>query len=164
MISLNTNLTYKNDKLDYLLSLNNNNINQLILDSGTLYATNILNNNPTIKDNNFDINFSNNQDIIKYQEKIIELQTKLDLLNNNYTHLISNTIDNNVSNICNEKNNIIINTIKDNNNNSSILSIEKKINNIDSTFSNYFEKFIKGNIEKGNFGEKFRINMWYTTS
>ena len=43
MISLNTNLTYKNDKLDYLLSLNNNNINQLILDSGTLYATNILN-------------------------------------------------------------------------------------------------------------------------
>ena len=24
MISLNTNLTYKNDKLDYLLSLNNN--------------------------------------------------------------------------------------------------------------------------------------------
>ena len=93
MISLNTNLTYKNDKLDYLLSLNNNNINQLILDSGTLYATNILNNNPTIKDNNFDINFLNNQDIIKYQEKIIELQTKLDLLNNNYTHLISNTID-----------------------------------------------------------------------
>ena len=88
MISLNTNLTYKNDKLDYLLSLNNNNINQLILDSGTLYATNILNNNPTIKDNNFDINFLNNQDIIKYQEKIIELQTKLDLLNNNYTHLI----------------------------------------------------------------------------
>ena len=127
MISLNTNLTYKNDKLDYLLSLNNNNINQLILDSGTLYATNILNNNPTIKDNNFDINFLNNQDIIKYQEKIIELQSKLDLLNNNYTHLISNTIDNNVSNICNEKNNIIINTIKDNNNNSSILSIEKKL-------------------------------------
>ena len=71
MISLNTNLTYKNDKLDYLLSLNNNNINQLILDSGTLYATNILNNNPIIKDNNFDINFLNNQDIIKYQEKII---------------------------------------------------------------------------------------------
>ena len=125
MISLNTNLTYKNDKLDYLLSLNNNNINQLILDSGVLYATNILNNNPTIKDNNFDINFLNNQDIIKYQEKIIELQTKLDLLNNNYTHIISNTIDNNVSNICNEKNNIIINTIKDNNNNSSIQSIEK---------------------------------------
>ena len=161
MISLNTNLTYKNDKLDYLLSLNNNNINQLILDSGTLYATNILNNNPIIKDNNIDINFLNNQDIIKYQEKIIELQTKLDLLNNNYTHLISNTIDNNVSNICNEKNNIIINTIKDNNNNSSILSIEKKINNIDSTFSNYFEKFIKGNIEKGNFGEKFIENFLY---
>jgi len=159
MININTNSEYNNDKLNYLLSLNNNNINQLILDSGTLFATNLLNNNPNIKDNNFI--FSNNTEVVKYQEKIIELQTKLDLLNNNYSQLISNTINTNVNTICNENNKNIISTIKDTNNNTSINLIDEKITNINNTFSKYFEKFIKGNIEKGNFGEKFIENYLY---
>lgn len=159
MININTNSEYNNDKLNYLLSLNNNNINQLILDSGTLFATNLLNNNPNIKDNNFI--FSNNTEIVKYQEKIIELQTKLDLLNNNYSQLISNTINTNVNTICNENNKNIISTIKDTNNSISINLIDEKITNINNTFSKYFEKFIKGNIEKGNFGEKFIENYLY---
>ena len=159
MININTNSEYNNDKLNYLLSLNNNNINQLILDSGTLFATNLLNNNPNIKDNNFI--FSNNTEVVKYQEKIIELQTKLDLLNNNYSQLISNTINTNVNTICNENNKNIISTIKDTNNSISINLIDEKITNINNTFSKYFEKFIKGNIEKGNFGEKFIENYLY---
>ena len=152
-MNIQINSNYKNDNLNYLLSLNNNNINQMILDSGTLFMMNILNSNSDLLlKNNDTCNFLNNNSIVKYQEKIIELQTKIDTITNQSSNIISNNINKNINAINSEQNN---------NNAKSLITIEEKINTINNTFSSYFDKFIKGNIEKGNFGEKFIENYLY---
>ena len=152
-MNIQINSNYKNDNLNYLLSLNNNNINQMILDSGTLFMMNILNSNSDLLlKNNDTCNFLNNNSIVKYQEKIIELQTKIDTITNQSSNIISNNINKNINAINSELNN---------NNAKSLNTIEEKINTINNTFSSYFDKFIKGNIEKGNFGEKFIENYLY---
>ena len=159
-ININVDEKYINNDLTFILSLNRQDINQLLLDLGTLFVKDLIDkDNKKLKD--IKELTLNNIEVSKYQNKIFELNNKIDILNNQYSDVISNTINTNLKTINNEQNNRLIELIKDNNNNKSLILIEDKINNINSTFSSYFDKFIKGNIEKGNFGEKFIENYLY---
>jgi len=162
-MNINIDKSYKNDTLTFILSLNNTSLNQLILDIGSMFVMNLIDkdnsNNSHIKNIN-DITL-NNQEINIYQTKVIDLYNKIDVMNDQFNSVISKSIQNNINTIQQDQNNRLIELIKDNNNNKSLTLIEDKINNINTTFSTYFDKFIKGNIEKGNFGEKFIENYLY---
>jgi len=157
MIKISTNENYNNQDLNKILELDNKDLNEFILNIGTLIVKNInvLENIPILN--------NNNEEILKYQKIINDLHNKIDIIDNQNNKHIKNimyeteinkkNIDtHNFKSKIDDLENKYIN--KYNNDNFLI----DKITHIDSKFQLFFDRFSKGNIEKGNFGEKFIEN------
>lgn len=134
MINLKTSDNYKNNDLNNILLLNNENLNEFILNIGVFVLKNINNTHeyPIFEDN--DKKCSSFIETINNLQKKIEIMDKQNYLN----------IQNIIQNYKNK------NEINDNNS-----FINEKISCIDNKFQLFFDRFFKGNIEKGNFGENF---------
>ena len=157
MINILTNENFINEDLNTILKSNNKNLNEFILNIGTLVVKNIniIDNLPIF--NNYD------KEIIKYQEVINDLYKKIDIIDNQNSNYLKNIINeaqndkNNIENTnikskINELENKFINKYTNDN------FLNEKITHIDHKFQLFFDRFSKGNIEKGNFGEKFIEN------
>lgn len=165
MINIITNKNYNNNDLSNILKLNNPSLNEFILDIGTFIIKNIKNLD--------DVPIIDNK-IFEYQNIINNLYQKIDILdkqNNNNLQSIINNYEKHISLNDNQellKENLYLkNKINDfeqkvncfnTTSNESNLAITEKICNIDSKFQIFFDRFFKGNTEKGIFGEKFIQN------
>lgn len=159
MIKIFTNENYVNEDLNTILNNNNKNLNEFILNIGTLIVKNI-----NIIDNLPILN-NNDKDFLKYQEIINDLYKKIDIIDIQNNKNIKNIInESNYDKINVENNNLkskideLEYKITNKNNNDNFLIMNDKISHIDNKFQLFFDRFSKGNIEKGNFGEKFIEN------
>tara|TARA_Y200000002_G_scaffold330391_1_gene294994 strand:- start:1724 stop:2959 length:1236 start_codon:yes stop_codon:yes gene_type:complete len=152
MINIPISNTFKNNDLDTILSENDIESNEYILNAGTLLLK--------LKKNN-----KNNKDydifnlVSFYQNTIDELNNKLKLVENN--NIIPNVKDYNIMEYLDKKHDDMYNKLTtnlnnyDNNINQNLNPMINKINDINQNFFKFFSKFDSGNVEKGNFGEKF---------
>ena len=151
MISINTSESFINKDLNDILNNNNLEDNEYILNAGTLMLK--------IKNNNSDCNVFN---LVNYYHSIIKT------LNNKIENLEKDIVNNNISpedkqiiNHIDKKYDDLFNKISanlydyDKNINHNLNPMLSRINDIDHNFSKFFNKFDSGNVEKGNFGEKF---------
>lgn len=159
MIKISTNENYVNEDLNTILNNNNKNLNEFILNIGTLIVKNI-----NIIDNLPILN-NNDKDFLKYQEIINDLYKKIDIIDIQNNKNIKNIINESNSDKINVENNNLKSKIDEleykitnKNNNDNFLIMNDKISHIDNKFQLFFDRFSKGNIEKGNFGEKFIEN------
>ena len=151
MISINTSESFINKDLNDILNNNNLEDNEYILNAGTLMLK--------IKNNNSDCDVFN---LVNHYHSIIKT------LNNKIENLEKDIVNNNISpedkqiiNHIDKKYDDLFNKISanlydyDKNLNHNLNPMLNRINDIDHNFSKFFNKFDSGNVEKGNFGEKF---------
>ena len=159
MIRINTNENYFNEDLNVILENNNKDLNEFILNIGTLIVKNIdiINNFPTIN--------SNTKEIEKYQDIIHGLYQKISIIDNQNHKNIQNLINNfEKNNFVSENDNLkykiddLETKLANKNNNDNFIVINDKISLIENKFQIFLDRFSKGNTEKGNFGEKFIQN------
>ena len=158
MINIKTSNTFKNKDLNNILSQNNIEFNEFILNAGTSLF--LMKNKINYDDDN------NNIDILQmldYYHKVIkDLNEKNNLLETNNVETlnsdlyIKNFIDKKYDDMYYKLSNNINDYEKNMNHN--LNPVIMKINDINNNFSKFFNKFDNGNVEKGNFGEKFIQN------
>jgi hypothetical protein len=153
MISINTSDSFINKDLNDILKNNNTEDNEYILNAGTMMLKIKKNNN----NSDYDV-FS----IVNHYHSIIKT------LNNKIDNLEKDIVNNNISpedkeiiHHIDKKYDDLFNKISSNlydydkNINHNLDPMLSKINDIGHNFSKFFNKFDSGNVEKGNFGEKF---------
>ena len=153
MISINTSDSFINKDLNDILKNNNTEDNEYILNAGTMMLKIKKNNN----NSDYDV-FS----IVNHYHSIIKT------LNNKIENLEKDIVNNNISpedkeiiHHIDKKYDDLFNKISSNlydydkNINHNLDPMLSKINDIGHNFSKFFNKFDSGNVEKGNFGEKF---------
>ena len=104
---------------------------------------------------------NNQNEILKYINTIDNLHHQIDNINDQNHKNIDNIINSYENNLTYRENYSLKNKVDDMDHEliTKTLpythSISDKINNLDSKFQNFIDKFSKNNIDKGNFGEKF---------
>lgn len=154
MINIPTSKSFNNKELNEILSQNNVEYNEYILNAGTLMF-NIKNKNKD--DNNYDI-----FNLVSYYQNVIKnLNDKITLLeDSNHSlniqeeeKLLINHIDKKYDDMYNKLSANLYDY--DKNLNQNLNPMMNRINDINQNFFKFFNKFDAGNVEKGNFGEKF---------
>jgi hypothetical protein len=162
MIHINLSEKYNNDKLNNYLLKNNTEFNEYILNIGTMFLDLKLKNkdNEISRDN---INFNICNIIDYYEDKIDKLKNEQEISkvkpNDNENDQVINHIDKKYNDIFSKLNNNV--DTYDRSLIQNLNPIIKKVNDIDQSFFKFFNKFESGNVEKGNFGEKFINNYLY---
>lgn len=152
MINITTSETFFNKDLNDILKQNNTEFNEYILNSGTLLFK--------MKDSN-NKNFDILNTIGYYQNVIHNLTNKIKLLEDNNANLKLQEQEKLIMNHIDKKYDDMYNKISSNlydydkNVNHNLMPIIHRVNDINHNFSKFFNKFDAGNVEKGNFGEKF---------
>lgn len=152
MINIKTSKTFFNKDLNNILDQNNVEFNEYILNAGTIMF------NMKLKD---DSNFDIFKVINYYHDVINNLNTKINLLESSKNQLNINEHDKQLKSYIDDKYNDMYHKISSNlydydkNMNHNLHPMMNKINDINQNFSKFFNKFDAGNVEKGNFGEKF---------
>ena len=152
MINITTSETFFNKDLNDILKQNNTEFNEYILNSGTLLFK--------MKDSNNE-NFDILNTIGYYQNVIHNLTNKIKLLEDNNANLKLQEQEKLIMNHIDKKYDDMYNKISSNlydydkNVNHNLMPIIHRVNDINHNFSKFFNKFDAGNVEKGNFGEKF---------
>ena len=176
MINIKTSKSYFNKNLNEILSKDNTEYNECILDVGVILFN--------IKSKNTD---ECNYDILNlvgyYNNVIKNLNDKIEILEQNYTKKAITDDDDKLISYIEEKYDDInskLNFLENNNDdkiktymgdiynklstniydydkniNHNLSPVITKINDINTNFFKFFNKFDSGNVEKGNFGEKF---------
>lgn len=154
MINIKTSKSFNNKELNDILSQDNIEYNEYILNAGTLLF-NIKNKNKD--DNNYDI-----FNLVSYYQNVIKnLNDKITLLeDSNHSlniqeeeKLLINHIDKKYDDMYNKLSANLYDY--DKNLNQNLNPMMNRINDINQNFFKFFNKFDAGNVEKGNFGEKF---------
>lgn len=154
MINIPTSESFFNPTLNDILSKNDIESNEYILNSGTLMLN--------IKNKNKDCNDFDVFNLVNYYHNVIKnLNDKIQLLeeNNNFSNikedekLLITHIDKKYEDMYNRISSNLYDYDKNLNNN--LNPMMNRINDINHNFFKFFNKFDSGNVEKGNFGEKF---------
>ena len=154
MINIPTSQSFNNEELNEILSKNNLEYNEYILNAGTLML-NIKNKN--LDNDNYDI-----FNIVSYYQNVIKnLNDKIILLeDSNHSlkikeeeKLLIDHIDRKYDDMYNKLSANLYDY--DKNLNQNLNPMMNRINDINQNFFKFFNKFDAGNVEKGNFGEKF---------
>lgn len=158
MINIKTSKSFFNKDLNAILDKNNVEFNEYILNAGTIMF-NMKNNNYMKTNDNVKFDICN---IINYYHDIINnLNMKINLLEDSKTNDNTDTHDKELMEYIDKKYDDIYHKISSNlydydrNLNCNLNPMMNKINDINHNFSKFFNKFDAGNVEKGNFGEKF---------
>lgn len=160
MINIKTSKSFNNKELNDILSQNNIEFNEYILNAGTLLF-NIKNKNKN--DNNYDI-----FNLVSYYQNVIKnLNDKITLLEDSNHSLNIKEEEKNLINHIDKKYDDMYNKLSanlydyDKNLNQNLNPMMNRINDINQNFFKFFNKFDAGNVEKGNFGEKFIQSYLY---
>jgi len=157
MIKIPTNSSFNNQELNDLLSKNNYDINEYILNAGTyLYKLK--------QQNSHNENYDFLNIVGYYQDVINNLNEKIKVLEDTHyvpdkEKILINHIDRKYDDMYNRLSTNLYDYDKNLYNN--LHPMVNKINDIDQNFYKFFSKFDAGNVEKGNFGEKFIQNYLY---
>ena len=160
MINIKTSKSFNNKELNDILSQNNIEYNEYILNAGTLLF-NIKNKNKN--DNNYDI-----FNLVSYYQNVIKnLNDKITLLEDSNHSLNIKEEEKILINHIDKKYDDMYNKLSanlydyDKNLNQNLNPMMNRINDINQNFFKFFNKFDAGNVEKGNFGEKFIQSYLY---
>ena len=152
MVNIPTSETFYNKDLENILSKNNIEFNEYILNAGTLLFK-----TKSEESKDFDIL----KTIKNYQDVINNLNSKIKILENNINNLNIDDYDKQLINHIDKKYDDMYNKLStnlydyDKNINHNLAPVINRINDVNQNFSKFFNKFDAGNVEKGNFGEKF---------
>ena len=156
MIKINTSKSFINKELNEILKNNDVISNEYILNAGTMMLK--------IKKENKHFNYDVLNLVNHYQTIIEQLNNKIKNLEIDIRNLNIKDEDKIVMNHIDKKYDDMLNKLSSNlydydkNINHNLNPMLSKINDIDQNFSKFFNKFDSGNVEKGNFGEKFINN------
>jgi len=159
MINIPTSESFNNKELNDVLINNNIEDNEYILNAGLSMLKIKKNSNS----NEFDI-----FNIINYYHKTIDnLNKKINNLENDANNYNISDEEKQIIHHIDKKYDDLFNKISanlydyDKNINHNLNPMINRINDIDHNFSKFFNKFDSGNVEKGNFGEKFIHSYLY---
>jgi len=160
MINIPTSKSFNNENLNDILSKNDIESNEYILNAGTLLLK--------LKEKNKD---NNNYDIFNivgyYQDVIQNLNDKIKILEDSKNTLNINEHDKQLMGYIDKKYDDMYHKLSSNlydydkNLNQNLNPMMNRINDINQNFFKFFNKFDAGNVEKGNFGEKFIQSYLY---
>lgn len=159
MINIPTSETFNKKELNDVLINNNIYDNEYILNAGIMMLKIKKNNNS----NEFDV-----LNIINYYHKTIDnLNKKINNLENDVKNYNISDEEKQIIHHIDKKYDDLFSKISanlydyDKNINHNLNPMINRINDIDHNFSKFFNKFDSGNVEKGNFGEKFIHSYLY---
>lgn len=169
MISIKTSTSFKNKELSNYLSLDNIDINEYILNTGTFFLKfKLKEKNSNLKDYTFDIasiieHYETKIQKLKEENEKIKLSKKVEYFEENSLTvskkenqeemILINHIDKKYNDMYSK-----LNVTTDHYDRTLIKNLDpiiKRIHDMNQNFYKFFDKFDKGNVEKGNFGEKF---------
>jgi len=160
MINILTSKSFKNESLNDILSKNDIESNEYILNAGTLLLK--------LKEKNIDNNSYDIFNIVGYYQDVIQnLNDKITLLENSKNTLNINEHDKHLMVHIDKKYDDMYHKLSSNlydydkNLNQNLNPMMNRINDINQNFFKFFNKFDAGNVEKGNFGEKFIQSYLY---
>ncbi len=178
MISIKTKECFKNKNLNDFLNLNNTELNEYILNAGTsLLKFKLKEKDVDLKDCNIDITsiidyYEQKIECLKQENEKIKQSKKLEYFEENRLiaskdkdkdkkedKLLMNHIDQKYNDIYSK-----FNTTYDQYDRTLARNLDpvlKRMNDMNQSFYKFFNKFEKGNVEKGNFGEKFIEDYLY---
>jgi hypothetical protein len=179
-LTIQVSTNYNNTKLLTIIEKNDMTINEFILNNGLFLYNNLEYYSNDLLNDKLKEKYDNKE--LEYENKIKLLEKCIENLKNEKTFEISSFIEKGkeltkqeydkiieLQKIMNEelksKNNKLENNIQElngkliqftkHNENTNYETINGNILNLNDKFSNYFDKFLRGNTEKGNFGEDY---------
>lgn len=160
MIKIPISKSFQNNDLNELLLKNNNEINEYILNAGTFIYK--------MKNNDSENNGYDLMNIVSYYQNTIDnLNNKIKILEDNNHSSNVKEDEKEVMTYIDKKYDDMYNKLSanlydyDKNLNQNLNPMMTRINDINQNFFKFFNKFDAGNVEKGNFGEKFIQSYLY---